>query len=236
MIRRAFTFVEFLVVIAMTAIILTALSGAYASAMDYVRRSPERLDAFQAETKIRRSLQRLTNQAYLSPEIDDLNSYFVATSASGSGTTVDTLVFTTLTSPEGGFLRDEESDYETLAERFGPQGGITEVSLSTIAVGDEFEGEGLFVREQRPADGDITQGGQEYLLVPDARDVTFDFWDGLDWVTEWDTRANQRRLPAAVRISYYVGDNDVYESRVFRLVNSDITSEDPLTIEGGGTQ
>lgn len=234
MIRRAFTFVEFLVVIAMTAIILTALGGAYAAAMDYVRRSPERLDAFQAETKVRRSLQALLNQAYLSPEIDDLNTYFVATAANGSGTTVDTLVFTTLQAPSGGFIRDEEVDFQTLADRFGPQGGVTEVALSTVPVGTEAEGEGLFVREQRPADGDITQGGEEYLLVPDARNVLFEFWDGIDWVTEWDTRANQRRLPSAVRISYTVGEFDVYESRVFRLVNSDITAEDPLTIEGGG--
>jgi hypothetical protein len=219
----------------MTALILISLGGAYVAGLDYVKRSPQRMDEFQDETKIRRTMVSLLSQAYLSPRVDDLSTYFVATGANGSGTFVDTLIFTSLSQrPEGGFLRETDTDFDLLSETFGPQGGVTEVAISSIPVGDDATGEGIFVRLQRPADGDITQGGEEFLLIPGASDPTFEFWDGLEWVREWDTRANQRRLPAAVKISYTIGENDAFESRTYRLIDSDITSEDPLTIEGGG--
>ena len=233
--QRAVTLLELLVSLFMTVLVLWALTGAYIAGLDYSRRAPERIAAFQEETGKRRSISDLLARAYLSPRVDDQSTYFIGWAASGQGLQVDTLTFTTIADrPQGGYTREVDTDFETLHIDYGPQGGVTEIALSTTPIGVAPEGEGIFIREQRPADGDYTQGGSERLLIPDARNLTFRFWDGVEWIDTWDTFANQRRLPSAVEISFNIGDTDDLEIYVVRLRNSDITSLDPLVLEGGG--
>lgn len=233
--RRGITFIEVLLVMGMSAILLIAIGGAYKAALDYSERSPERLADQQTETLRRATLQDLVSAAYLSTNINDTLTYFVGNTQSGDGTISDTLTFTTLAvAPDGGLVRSTETDFETLNETFGSQGGVTEVSLSTSPVGLDSQGEGLFIRTQTPSDGDITQGGRERLLIPDVQNLTFEFWDGLEWTSTWDTRANARRLPAAVRLNFQVGDNAQEQTMIIRVLNSDVTPQNPLTV--GGTQ
>jgi len=53
-------------------------------------------------------------------------------------------------------------DFETQQTLYGPVGGVSEISLSTTAVGDAGSHTGLFERRQTPSDGDPTQGGTEW--------------------------------------------------------------------------
>lgn len=236
--RQGLTLVELMVVVAMSSVIVGALGSAYSLALDYAQRTPARLDDFQSEISRKNTLESLFRGAYLSTVADDPLTYFAAFSNSGQGSVPDTESFTSLGNPsEGGFLRATETDFETLNERYGAQAGMTEVSLSIVPVGDAGERVGLFLRTQRPADGDPTQGGTERLLWDGVTQFDLEFWDGQQWITTWDTRTGARRLPAAVRLNITVDEQEM-ESIVLRLPNSDVTSTNPLvqsTDGQGGT-
>ncbi len=230
---RGFTLVELLVSLAMTAVVIGGLSVTVSLATDFAIKTPVRLAEFGDEIRLRQEFQTLLAGAYISQGEDDNNTFFIAENTDGVSTVPDTLTLTTLGSKvDGGFLRSTDKAFEDLNSQYGPQGGVSEVSLSTAAVGDSGEATGLFLRVQTPSDGDPAQGGFERLIVPSATDVTFEFWDGLGWTSTWDTRTNGRRIPAAVRLSY-VDENDGNHTIVVRCVNSDVTQLNPLTLEGG---
>jgi hypothetical protein len=94
----------------------------------------------------------------------------------------------------------------------------------------------LFLREQRPADSDPTQGGEESLLNPDLRDIRFEFYDGSDWVDSWDSRNDQKgKLPSAVRVSYVLNSESLQRTFIIRLPLS--SSVPPSTgNQNGGSQ
>lgn len=235
--KRGFTLVELLVVMGMTLVLVGGMSAAYYQAVRYATNTPLRLEEYQERGKLEERLKTLFEQAYLTGIADDTLTYFTTNTAGGIAADTDTLTFTTLgVLPEGGFLglRDERTQ-EELNEVYGPQGGVAEVSFSTVPVGEAAQGEGLFLRIQRPSDGDPSQGGRETLLIPNATGVYFEFFDGLDWIAEWDTRAGQARLPASVRLVYQLPDEAVQRILTFRIIGSDITPTNPLT-ESTGAQ
>lgn len=233
--KRGFTMVELIIVLGMTAILMMALGAAFKAASDYSIESPRRLAAFQEDLLLDAEIHNLIESAYLNDAIDDTNTYFISNADTDAGTAATSISFTTLAnSVDGGLIRSDDTDFENLNQTFGSQGGVTEVSLSTTAIGFDSEGEGLFLRTQSPSDGDYTQGGREKLLISGLVDLRFEFWDGIEWITTWDTRANARRLPAAVKISYALQDGGNTQTQVIRLVNSDVTTANPLTV--GGTQ
>ena len=237
--RRGLTLIELLIVLAMTGIILVGLTGSYEIALRFQREVPAREAERQAELSFIKQLRLSLEGAYLSEDEDDLTSYFIATSADGVSGNPDTITFTTTAfAPSGDFIA-AEGDFETLHADFGPQGGLTELGLTLSAVGDApADAEtGLFMRRQRPSDGDPTQGGTEELLNPDIETISFEFFDGVDWITTWDTTAGERRLPAAVRIYYRVAGEDVDRSLVVRLPQSDVTLDNPIleNATGAGT-
>ena len=88
---------------------------------------------------------------------------------------------------------------------------------------------GVIIREQHPADGDNTQGGTESVLDPDVTSLTYEFFDGSDWQPTWSTSNGTKRLPAAVRVTYQVKDEDSQRVLVIRLPNSDVTTDNPVT-------
>jgi len=74
----------------------------------------------------------------------------------------------------------------------------------------------LVRREDTTIDDDITQGGKVYTLIPNVKEIEFEYWDpgevdlGTEeemgrgrWVNSWDTRDSQHddRLPFRVRIT-----------------------------------
>ena len=121
----------------------------------------------------------------------------------------------------------------------GPQGGVAEVSLGMIAVGEEAPSTmGLFERLQLPADGDAAQGGTELVLEPAVTQLGFEFYDGIEWTTDWDTQNSTRRLPAAVRVSYTLAtDADGHlHTFVVPLPASDVDADNPANATStGGT-
>jgi prepilin-type N-terminal cleavage/methylation domain-containing protein len=227
--QKGFTLIEMIIALAMSLLILGSIGGAFEAALQYQRTTPARLNAFQDSIQTRKTLDTLLQGAFVSTDTADLLSYFVAADSTGQSTTADGLVFTTLSRPvDGGYIISDSVDSEELQDRFGPQGGLSEVSLSLTPVGDSGDSSGLFLRIQTPGDGDPTQGGTEQLLVPDVTSVTYELWDGIQWVTTWDTiNSGSRRLPAAIRLTLEFEDGDP-EYLTFRIPGSDVTAENPI--------
>lgn len=235
--RRGFTLVELLIALAMGAVLVGAIGMTLSSAVSYAATTPDRLVNEQDTIRVREKLRTLISCAFVADADDDTGTYFIAENSSGSGEIADVLTFSTLgVRPSGAALRSDEEDFEALNQKFGPQGGVTEVSLSTTAVGDGGDQSGVFLRVQNPSDGDPTQGGRESLLISGATDLSFEFWDGSDWVTAWDTRTMDRRIPAAVRVNYTDSEEQA-RSLTVRLQNSDVNQANPITqsTTGGGT-
>lgn len=227
--RSGLTLVEMLIVIAMTAIILVALGSSYAIAVRFQREMPAREDARLAEISFERQLRATLQGAFLTADEDDTTSYFIASNQGQASGEPDTITFTTTAyAPSGDFIATED-EFENLNETFGPQGGLTEVSLSMSPVGDSGDTNqaGLFLRKQRPSDGDATQGGNEELLNGQIETLSFQLFDGVDWVSEWDTTTGERRLPAAVRVYYTLVGDDQERVLTVRLPQSDVTLDNP---------
>lgn len=235
--QRGYTLVELMTVFAMSVLVLFGIAIVYSSTLDYVRTTPQRLDEYQSGVRVKTILERYITAAFLNNDDTDRLTYFLYNTESLQSIDQNTLVFTSLGKTiDGAFLRSDETDFETLNEQFGPQGGVAEVSISLNPIGSDAQGEGLFIRIQNPADGDPTQGGSEQLLFPGVIDAQYEFWDGINWATTWDSILGQRRLPAAVRMSFTMDGDDRPVVYVFRIPGSDITVENPLVIETDGPQ
>lgn len=235
--RRGLTLIELLIAFTAGALILMTLSFSISTALTWQRRQPALKAARDNRYRFEDRMRTLLQGAYITADEEDAASYFIGEPLSGSGQFADSLVFTSLgTPPTGAFLDTEETDFQILNERFGPQGGIEEVSLSMVPVGASPNQDGLFLRQQRPADGDSTQGGWESLLDERVQEIQFEFWDGTEWIGTWDTRNSQRRIPAAVRVTYRMADDGFDRIMTVRLPNSDITETNPLTQETEGAE
>jgi Tfp pilus assembly protein PilE len=157
-------------------------------------------------------------------------------SSSGSGGSTSELVFTVLGEPtSNAALQDASNDFTQQNITRGPEGGIVEYQIGITPVGTAPQGKkGVFLRQQRPADTDPTQGGYESLLMPDVDNILFEFWDGTQWQQSWDTTTQTPiRLPAAVRVSYSKG-SETPTVFVVQIPLSDATPADPVTNLGGG--
>jgi prepilin-type N-terminal cleavage/methylation domain-containing protein len=241
--RRGLTLIELLVAISIVVILAMAITRAYAAGLDHIQHAQATREVDEARLQFEDKLTKLLRSAVLSSNATDTSSFFIGESSGlgGGGTlgaNADTLVFTAIGArPAGAYLASQD-DFETNNQRFGPQGGMAEIQLSTTAVGDAGDKEGLFLREQRPADGDPTQGGMESLMTDQVRSISFEFYDGADWQPLWDTQTQQTpRLPAAIRVSYTLEGDDENQPRVLivRLPTSDVTADNPV-VQGGATQ
>lgn len=169
------------------------------------------------------------------------------TSNTGSGNGIDSqagggsqeVVFTAIGLPIPAGALYSSDDFQTMNQSFGAAGGVEEVSFSNQALGNGGNGQGLFIRIQRPGDYDPTQGGNESLLIPNATNISFEFWDGAVWQPTWDTPTmTPKRLPGAVRVSYDDAQN-VQHVFIVRLPMSDVSVTNPVSsatrISGGTT-
>jgi hypothetical protein len=226
-----------MVVAAITVVMVGAAMRAYAAGIVYDERLRTARERNLNQRTFESRLTELLRHAYLSPDAAANDSFFIGNDGpgevSGGSTNATTLTFTTLGSrPPGAFLESEE-DFETNNERFGPQGGIGEISLSMTATGTAGTQTGLFIREQRPADGDVTQGGNESVLSAEVEEIQFEFFDGLEWQPQWDTQTQTtKRLPAAVRVTYRLAENEQSNTLIVRIPASDVTPENPVTVGG----
>jgi hypothetical protein len=155
--------------------------------------------------------------------------------AAGSGD-ADTLMFTVMgrSVPGSVLASDPTDDFETDNTSFGPQGGIAEYAVSTTPVGDSQGKSGVVIREQVPADQDATQGGTESIIEPDITKISFEFFDGTQWQSTWNTFAQTtRQLPAAIRVSYTMPNEDQDRVFIVGLAYSTVTPNNPATTTGG---
>ncbi len=240
---RGFTLIEVLTVAAVMALLAVGVARTFQTGLSYEIRARRDRTAERATRVFEDRLRTLLEHAYLSSNTTDTGTYFTTTPASSPGTTTNnnnnqsaTLVFTAVgLKPAGAVLNpSQEDDFETLNEKYGPQGGVAEIQLGTSPTGQPTGAlTGLFLREQRPADADASQGGTERVFNPDVSEIQFEFFDGATWQPTWDTvSSGTRRLPAAVRVTYTLTSETQQHVLVIRLPNSDVTTANPVTAAG----
>lgn len=207
--RRGITFIEVVIAAAFTAIIVGAIGVAFSLTIRHEMNFRGPREDFESRLHLESRIKDLLSHVYLSSDSNDQETYLVAGNPSDLevSSTTPGLTFTILgTRPLSAALENTTDEFDTRNQTYGPTGGLTEVSLSTTPVGDAGGLQGLFLRIQAPADEDTTQGGYETLLSEQVASIRFEFLDGTEWVTEWDTTID-RRLPAEIRV-YYTVQND----------------------------
>lgn len=229
------TLIELLVSMVLVGIVTAAASRAFIAGFDFERVAEARRSAEEPRRQLQKRITALLETAFVGADQNDLGTYFVGVSSSGtSADGADALVFTSLGSSLPSSYLAAEGDFETNNERYGPQGGTAEIALTSVPLGAAQGRAGLFLREQRPSDGDYTQGGFESLLMEGATDLRFKFFDGAQWMPEWDTSQTARRIPAAVLVQYTLAGETEPTTFVVRLPLSDVTPDNPVVIEGTG--
>jgi prepilin-type N-terminal cleavage/methylation domain-containing protein len=233
--RRGLTLIELMVVIAITVILVFSITFAYSTGIRFQSQVTQTDAQLRRVARFEETIRQVLEGAYLSTDESDPDSCFMTLASGGDLANPDTLVFTTLGLPPTNAYIQASDEFEVLNERFGPQGGLAEVSLSLLPVGTPptESATTLYLRVQRPPDGDMGQGGLERALADTIESVSFEFFDGTQWLTEWNTQTGQRRLPAAVRVTYLVTDEDDERTLTVRLPHSDVTPENPLLQEIG---
>ncbi len=242
--RRGITLVELLLAMAISALVMLTAGGIYTFAARTTQTLGEGRDVFARRAAFENALGDLFAHAYVDVDSTNLNTYFVSgdslsntssstgSNAANAASDEGTLVFTVLGRRIPSAYLSSTEDFETNNEKFGPVGGVAEIQLGTSPVGEAPVSEGLFLREQTPADTDATQGGEESLLSPDVETIRFEFFDGENWVTTWDTVSmGTRRLPSSVRVTYKFRDEDEERIVVYPIPNSDVTPDNPLQQE-----
>lgn len=230
--------------LAITGLVTAGAMRAFTGGLDFERRLRTESRAEVRRVEMERRIADLISRAELSTDATDNASFFVGeftegvasgTGAAGETAGADSLTFTaTGTRVPANLLGvDPATDFTELNRRFGPQGGRAEVSLSLTGIDAPSDDNGLFLRIQRPSDGDPTQGGLQSLMHADVREIQFEFFDGNEWRPDWDTRSTTPgRLPAAVRVRYRLDDEDNLRTFTVPIPASDVTPLNPITAGG----
>ncbi|MGC4044510.1 MAG: prepilin-type N-terminal cleavage/methylation domain-containing protein [Armatimonas sp.] len=240
--RAGLTLLELIIAVAIMAILVGALAFAFSGGLNYERVARRRQTEAGRVEALEKRLTHLIQSARLPANGQtDTSGYFIAATESGdSSLGAERITFQTTGDDVPLAARESADDFETQHEARGPVGGLAEVSLSMTAVGDAGNRQGLFERLQRPSDADPDQGGQERVLSPDVVRLGFEFYNGTDWITTWDTTdggTEVYRLPAAVRVNYAMtGDPETLTRQlVVPIAASDVTADNPLEETSGGT-
>ena len=239
--KQGLTLIELLVVVFSMSIILGAVSSVVLTSFRHTDRVKASRETSDRDARFEDRLRQLLQSAYLSTNQADTSSFFLSGAESettlGSNGTPGQLVFTALSDKVPSEMLNSTDDFETVNQTYGPHGAITEVSLSTSPVGEAPVQTGLFYRHQTPADGDSTQGGIETVFDSDIDTISFEFFDGTDWLTTWDTQSQATpRLPAAVRVTYTRSSDNSGRVMVVRLIHSDVTPDNPVEQAPDGGQ
>ncbi len=231
---RGVTLLELLVALTLIAMVMGAVTSSYIVSMDYEQRLRESRMVNDRYRTFEDRLSNLLMHAYLSADGEDASSYFIGADVqaeSASGTPTESLTFTIAGTRIPSTLMNSQDDFETLNGRVGPQGGVAEITLGRTPIGQAPNRNGLFLREQRPSDGDPSQGGMEEVFSDEIESIQFEFYDGTQWLPNWDTRTGQKRLPSAVRVTYQMTGDETDHVIVTKLPLSDVTPLNPLQTE-----
>ena len=234
------TLIELIVAVALIGIMTLAVTAAFTAGLDMERAQMRRQGTQEQLEAMERKITRLLQGARLSELTTDTATYFKNDTTTSSGSEdlgAERITFTTIAPGIPLSAIHSQDDFETQQQNNqGPIAGTAEVSLGTTAVGDAGDHKGLFERLQVPSDGDATQGGTETTLCPLINQMGFQFWDGTQWVTTWDTTTSPYtgHLPAAVLVSYTVlnDSQSTVHSFTVPIPTSDVTPENPVSAEG----
>lgn len=235
--NAALTLIEVLVAMGIGGIVVAASAVAFRAGVDHLYFSQRILQAEQSKSDWTSGMRKAISCAFITADTNDTKSFFIASSDDASSDLGATrLTFTSAYASVPGGAFDSELTFDDVHETYGPLGGLAEVSYGTVPIGDAGTSTGVFERVQRPVDADPLQGGLESLMSADVSEIGFQFWDGAEWLTEWDTRNGSRRIPAAVRVQYRLNSDpaEVLHSFVIVIPTSDVTAANPVT--QGGTQ
>jgi len=213
-------------------IVVAASAVAFRAGVDHLSFSQRILQTEQSRADWTSGMRQQIACSFISADPNDSKTFFIATSDDASSDLGATrLTFTSAYPSIPGGALDNALTFDDVHETYGPLGGLAELSYSTVAIGDAGTSTGLFERIQRPVDADPLQGGLESLVSADVSEIGFQFWDGVEWLTEWDTRSGTRRLPAAVRVQYRLTSetSDQLHSFVIVVPTSDVTANNPVT-------
>lgn len=240
--RRGITLIEVLTSLIISAIIVGSLSMAFSMAINWQLKSPGVEQDQETQQAFEDRITDLFQHAYIDDDLADTSSYFLSSSTGSSGITADDssgateVVFTTLgTSIPSSTTEATDLSFEERNTKFGAVGGMTEVRLGLDPIGDPGNATGLFIRTQTPSDEDETQGGYESVFDRRIATIMFEFYDGENWISNWDTISQgTRRIPAAVRITYTLNTetDSPQHYLIVRLPNSDISLANPLSSTG----
>jgi len=223
---RAFTLIEAILALAISAIVLVAIGGVFAGAMRLRDRTTDALDnslpMTQALTILRRDLQGAIGPSnVLAGDFKcgapDMGSTMELGSAQGAG--VD--FFTTT-----GIVSDNE-----------PWGDIQEVFYQLAMPTDRnAAGKDLvrYVNRNLLATGPSTP--EKQWLMGNIESLQVDCFDGGQWRNTWDTSMGDTNLPMAVRVSIRLANNGASQPPIqiiVPLVTLSRTNAIPAT---GGVQ
>lgn len=228
----ALTLIEVLVAMGIGGIVVAASAVAFRAGVDHLFFSQRILAAEQSKSDWTSGMRQTIACALLSSDPNDTKSFFIASSDDASSDLgAIRLTFTSVYAALPGGSLDTSLTFDDVHDTYGPIGGLAEVSYSTVPIGDAGTSSGVFERIQRPVDADPLQGGLESLVSPDVSEIGFQFWDGVEWLTEWDSRSGSRRLPAAVRVQYRLTSESIDQLHTFVIVipTSDVTATNPMT-------
>lgn len=254
--RRGLTVIELMVALIITGFVVLAATSAYSSGIRFEQQTRQAQEQHETSIQFEDRIRRLLAGIYVSSTATDTTTYMLGeqTGNSANATSADMLTFTSVSDAINSSQLGVDTDFETSNQSLGPQGGVAEVALSMVPIGEGAQNKsGLFLRLQRPSDGDPTQGGLESVFDEDIASISFEFYNGESWETTWGTSGlsglsgsaaevsgqNGRRIPAAIRVTYTRSSdpNSTQHSFVVRLAQSDATAQNPaLADQGGATQ
>ncbi|AIE85985.1 type II secretion system protein GspJ [Fimbriimonas ginsengisoli] len=224
--ERGLSLLELLIAVVIVTVATGAVTRAFILGIGYEQRFVSATEARSEEIFVEDTLRRLLSgaqllgkESYLIAPVPLAGSGAQQRAAGSSIAGADSIVFTTdARELPYRYVQDRGNDWETLNQRFGPQGGLEEVAVSTFPVGDAGLKQGLFIREQCPPDSEPSRGGDERILNERIRDVRFEFYDGNQWASSWDSRNGDKdKLPAAIRVSYVLLNDKTPHSFLVRL-------------------
>lgn len=240
--RRGVTLLELLTVLVIAVLLAAGLAESFSAAVHYQLNARAPRQTFRAQADFEDRLRNAIARAFVDSDLANDHTYFIGrvdatgNNANDSGTGSTELIFTTEGASLPGLAAESpDTDFQVRNETLGPIGGVTENRMALTPIGEAGNTQGLFLRKQTPADEDPDQGGFESVLSDQVTSISFEFYDGTDWVAEWDTQTADRRLPAAVRITYTLLDDETSHVLIVKLRNSDVTPNNPAngTATGG---
>ena len=218
LLRRAFSLIEILIAASLLAIIGALLAQSLSSSI-------EAKDAIES-TSNRYHLVR----ASMSRMVDEISMAYLSTHRPNNGT-----VLRTMTGFKGERDRIDMTGFGYVP-RVEDEKKSDQRQLSFFTDTDpRSQTRSLVRREQANIDDDFEEGGRVLTLLPDVRDLEFQYWDPQkeDWVDKWDAAGNElNRLPTRVRIEVVAVMDDGREQTF--VTQSKLWLVTPLNFRAGG--